>query len=139
MISYRAVALALALVSYLLLDYLIQSYRRNRRARELGCKRPPVRQNKLPGAVDTLVRLSKASKRDRVPDEFLAFFQEQDSDTWEQWILGSPQIFTTNPKNVQALLAIQFEDFEIGAQRGRIFFPMLGSGIFTADGKDWSV
>jgi len=46
-------------------------------------------------------------------------------------------IFTVEPENVKAILATQFEDFELGHVRRGNFFPMLGNGIFTADGQDW--
>jgi hypothetical protein len=124
-------------VVYLVVNSLISAYSRHRRAQELGCKTPDIRRNKLPGGIDFVLRLIDAEKRDQVPNEFVKIAQEQGRDTWEQSLWGKPQIFTTNPKNVQAVLATQFHDFEIGTQRKQVFFPMLGSGIFTQDGKDW--
>lgn len=44
---------------------------------------------------------------------------------------------TTDPENIKAILATQFEDFELGPMRRGNFFPMLGNGIFTADGEGW--
>lgn len=40
-------------------------------------------------------------------------------------------------KNIQAILATQFKDFDIGPVRRGNFFPLLGNGIFTQDGKAW--
>lgn len=45
---------------------------------------------------------------------------------------------TIEPENVKAVLASQFEDFELGPVRRANFFPLLGNGIFTADGEAWS-
>jgi cytochrome P450 len=46
-------------------------------------------------------------------------------------------IYTCDPKNIQAILATRFQDFELGETRRQSFFPLLGNGIFTADGKEW--
>lgn len=47
-------------------------------------------------------------------------------------------ITTSDPLNVQAILATQFSDFEMGSFRRDNFEDMLGHGIFTADGAEWS-
>jgi len=57
--------------------------------------------------------------------------------TWTQNVLGTTAYVTFEPKNIQAILATQFPDFEIGSLRRSNFFPMLGNGIFTVDGKAW--
>ena len=54
-------------------------------------------------------------------------------------MLGSNFYQTFEPKNIQALLATQFSDFALGDVRRQAFYPMLGNGIFTADGKAWCV
>jgi cytochrome P450 len=45
---------------------------------------------------------------------------------------------TFEPKNVQAVLATKFEDFEIGEKRHRAFRVLLGKSIFTSDGEFWA-
>ncbi|KAJ6179432.1 hypothetical protein N7519_009893 [Penicillium mononematosum] len=52
--------------------------------------------------------------------------------------LGRTHIFTIDPKNIQAVLATQFKDFELGSVRQISMHPLLGTGIFTADGEEWS-
>ncbi|OOF96432.1 hypothetical protein ASPCADRAFT_47635 [Aspergillus carbonarius ITEM 5010] len=52
--------------------------------------------------------------------------------------LGNDIISTAEPKNVQAVLATQFKDFELGQVRRNTMHWLLGSGIFTADGDHWS-
>ncbi|PLB39435.1 cytochrome P450 [Aspergillus candidus] len=47
-------------------------------------------------------------------------------------------IITCDPKNIQAMLAIQFNDFELGSSRRISLHPLLGNGIFTTDGEHWS-
>jgi cytochrome P450 len=47
-------------------------------------------------------------------------------------------VTTSDPENVQALLATKFHDFDMGSARKDGFFDLLGMGIFTADGEAWS-
>lgn len=46
-------------------------------------------------------------------------------------------VITVEPKNIQAMLATQFNDFYIGPARSGGFGPMFGPGIFTTDGERW--
>lgn len=54
-----------------------------------------------------------------------------------QNLLGKTAFFTTEPRNIQAILATQFKDFGLGDARNNNFFPLLGHGIFASDGKQW--
>lgn len=44
---------------------------------------------------------------------------------------------TIEPRNVQAILATKFKDFELGDNRKKSFEPLLGQGIFASDGPIW--
>ncbi|THC92955.1 hypothetical protein EYZ11_007573 [Aspergillus tanneri] len=57
--------------------------------------------------------------------------------TWYQNVLGYWHHVTNDPKNVQAILATQFNDFELGPVRKGSVAPFLGTGIFSTDGKEW--
>ncbi|KAL1599827.1 hypothetical protein SLS60_007632 [Paraconiothyrium brasiliense] len=57
--------------------------------------------------------------------------------TYETKILGDKVLFTCDPRNIQAILATKFKDFELGQVRTGSFAPLLGHGIFSADGKQW--
>jgi cytochrome P450 len=57
--------------------------------------------------------------------------------THRQYILGQTQYFTCDPKNVQAILATQFQDFDLGPARRGNMIATLGDGIFVQDGKAW--
>ena len=52
-------------------------------------------------------------------------------------MFGAEAIFTTDPQNVQTVLALKFKDFEVGEGRRKFLGPLLGKGIFTVDGEDW--
>jgi cytochrome P450 len=53
--------------------------------------------------------------------------------------LASKNMITTNdPENIQAMLATQFHDFDLGIGRKKFFFDVIGNGIFTAEHDDWA-
>ncbi|KAH8664403.1 putative cytochrome P450 [Xylariales sp. PMI_506] len=45
--------------------------------------------------------------------------------------------FTADPENVKTILSSRFKDFALGG-RSSIMGPMLGKGIFTTDGSEWT-
>jgi hypothetical protein len=45
--------------------------------------------------------------------------------------MGRELIFTSDPKNMQAILATQFKDFELGSPRRNALHSLLGSGIVS--------
>jgi hypothetical protein len=91
----------------------------------------------LPLSYDLVQRLNKADKKGVMPSEFVKVVEEAGATTFHTFVLGTRSVFTIDPKNVQAVLATQFNDFELGATRRNNFFPVLGLGIFTADGGYW--
>jgi hypothetical protein len=44
------------------------------------------------------------------------------------------QVFTCEPQHIKAILATQFAAFEKGPAFRDIFNPLLGTGVFAADG-----
>lgn len=54
--------------------------------------------------------------------------------TFRASMAGRHVVFTVEPKNVQTILALKFKDFELGAVRINALRPLLGHGIFCADG-----
>jgi hypothetical protein len=128
----------LAWCVYYILRAFVTSRRHARNAARLGCKPPLTRPYKYPLAIDLAQRVQKADKEKRVPDMFLEVYEELGRPgTWIQHFLGVDNLVTVDPKNIQALLATQFNDFALGISRRRNFIPMLGDGIFTVDGKAW--
>jgi hypothetical protein len=51
--------------------------------------------------------------------------------TYKYSVLGNNNIFTADEKNIQAILATQFNDPDLGPHRRGNFWPLLGNGIFT--------
>lgn len=110
-----------------------------RKAKALGCQPVHVLKNRLPLGWDLLQRFKAADAAGTLPEEMANIFRETGHRTFRASMLGSTFVNTVEPKNIQALLATQFRDFELGDLRRKTFFPMLGNGIFTADGKYWCV
>lgn len=130
------VSLAVLLASYIvysLATHLIHQ----RKAKALGCQPPHQQRNRLPLGWERLKRLQAANTAGTLPEEFMAMYQEEGCRTFRGSILGSDVVQTAEPRNIQALLATQFKDFDLGELRRKMFFPMLGNGIFTEDGKAW--
>lgn len=116
----------------------ITSQRRHRaEAERLGCKPPQLVSNSLPFGIDHVLRFLKADSEKRFPDMMVERVAEQGRSTFQTNLLGLETLLTTDPKNIQALLATQFQDFCLGKDRRGNFFPLLGNGIFTQDGKGW--
>ncbi|KAH8674572.1 cytochrome P450 [Tricladium varicosporioides] len=51
---------------------------------------------------------------------------------------NSSMISTSEPENVQAVLATKFQDFDLPPLRQSVFLPLLGVGLFTAEQHNWS-
>jgi hypothetical protein len=127
----------LAYVLYRTVATILTNRRLQAKAQELGCQPPPVFPNRLPFGFDHVQRALKADKEKSYPDMMIERVSEIGANTFQTDQLGSSILFTTEPKNIQALLATQFSDFCLGANRTGNFFPLLGNGIFTQDGKEW--
>lgn len=117
--------------------YLIENWRQSRQEKVLGCRRPHRQHNKLPFGIDYLWTVLKADREHRVPQELLKICRDTKHATFVHQCAGNDSIVTSDPKNVQAILALQFKDFSLGSRRSQNFYPMLGNGIFTTDGEMW--
>jgi hypothetical protein len=134
------VCLLFTYTAYYLLSSFLENRRHARNAAKLGCKSLPKRPYKLPFGIDMVLRIMKADEERRLPDMFIEVYEELGRPaTWTQYFAGAETIVTADPKNIQAILATQFNDFALGKARQRNFLPMLGNGIFTLDGKGWYV
>lgn len=132
-----AAGLLAAYIVYYLLSSFVSNRYHARKARELGCQPAFLRPYKYPLAVDLTWEVIQADRSQTVPAHFLEIYKKAGKTTWRQNALGTMAYVTVDPKNIQAILATQFQDFEIGSLRRNNFFPMLGNGIFTVDGKAW--
>ena len=116
-----------------------------RRAKELGCLPVQrIRHNRMPLGVDNVYRLLTADGRKKLPQELHKIYLEQGNatgdgavNTWMESKFGTSYYVTVEPRNVQAILATEFNDFEVGDVRNKASKSLLGTGIFILDGRNW--
>ncbi|TWU72695.1 hypothetical protein ED733_003751 [Metarhizium rileyi] len=139
------VGIALGAAVVVMLINTVQTRLRHRAmAKKLGCKPPVAAPSTEPSGIVATYRSAKASKEKRFPQ----FLQEQleKLNAREGRQVGTltfvtplfkRMIFTVDPQNIQAMLALKFTDFGLGVNRTDNFRPLLGNGIFAANGKQW--
>ncbi|KAJ8109051.1 hypothetical protein OPT61_g7742 [Boeremia exigua] len=62
---------------------------------------------------------------------------ERLGNTFHTRLAVQPVIATCEPENVKTILSLKFKDFSLG-NRANAFGPLLGHGIFNADGERWA-
>lgn len=129
---------------YSVITHIATSRRRARKARELGCKPVPRLNLNDPLGINNVRMLLKADKEKRLPEyseERMALISEREGrrvTTLQNTIAAEMSFFTIEPKNIQAILATQFKDFELGERRNGNFKPLLGHGIVSNTTKPYS-
>ena len=135
----------LAVVGFIGALYLLSSAikalslrsRYNAAARQHGCKPANRYPNLDPFLGLDLSRLlekeNKLGRRSRVfPD-----LHRKYGDTFSYKSLTPRRISTCSPKNIQAILATNAEDWGVEPIRGGFAEPFLGKGVFMHDGQTW--
>ncbi len=126
-------ALLLAIPKYLLyklVTSLATSFSNARKARQLGCKPPPYFPSPDPLGIVPVFNIIKAHNKGRLPEHVMersAKTSKQEGrlvHTMEAQFLRVPLLNTKDPKIIQALLATQFKDFELGPIRFGTFSPL---------------
>lgn len=116
----------------------ISLHRRKARFSKLhGCenlRRAP--QNDPFLGLDHFFALGKAAAQRRYLEYFRNLFDEV-GPTFGISLMGDDILFTNEPKNIQAVLAKNFADWEIGQRRKDCAAELLGVGVFTSDGETW--
>ncbi|KZL82686.1 cytochrome p450 [Colletotrichum incanum] len=108
-----------------------------RLARKLSCRPPPLEPSSLPLGIDTVLSSLHADREQRTPDHVAARFAALGVHTFRISLLGTKNLVTADPRNIQALLATQFSDFGMGLARSTNLKTVLGRSIFAADGAAW--
>ncbi|TVY59303.1 Cytochrome P450 52A5 [Lachnellula cervina] len=122
---------------YLSLSSILSSRQNAAKARQLKCQEPPELKSRYPFGIDLLLRLRDADRAKLFPVDLTQRFVDAGAITYQYTTPGSHHISTMDPKNIQAILATQFKDFDLGSTRRGNFWPLLGNGIFTQDGEGW--
>lgn len=131
-----------ALLLYKLSRAITTIIRHNRLSKQWNCHPPPTFPND-PTGISNAKELLAANDRGELPnllESRLKMMSKREGHpvaTMQLHVLRSWMFFTSDPKNIQALLATQFKDFELGSQRYGTFVSLLGNGIFSTDGAKW--
>lgn len=115
----------------------IVPFQRSQKSQALGCGIVPVEPTKWPLGLDMVRAGLQADKDQRTPDFVTERFQKMGRYTFRISILGTSNLITAEPKNVQAVLATQFSDFVMGRARKTNLKLILGRSIFAVDGAAW--
>lgn len=117
----------------------ISRKRRATEAKVRGCEDPPTLSRTGFLGLGRLSEVSKANKEGRTPQWFIEKFDEvgQDIHTFRASALDYELIVTRDPENARAIFQTNSRDFEISPHRKDIWSPLLGDGIFTAQGEAW--
>ncbi|KAJ7481351.1 cytochrome P450 [Mycena galericulata] len=78
-----------------------------------------------------------SNMKDIYPAEPLAIRMRDLGYTLSLRFLFQSRIITTEPENIKAILATEFTSFEKGAEFRSVMEPLLGTGVFAADGDMW--
>ena len=111
---------------------------RRRFIRENGCQPLARHYNKDPFfGLDVMRQNMKASKE----KNFLYTSQRRFHDlgiwTFGNKFFNIPVVATAEPENIKTVLSVKFKDYDLGLRKPYLT-PLLGSGIFNADGERWS-
>lgn len=104
-------------------------------ARKNGCKPAPRLLNQRPWGIDRLEQIFRANDESRLMELFLFHFRLWGT-TLEQVFLGTRAFGTIEPRNLEAILSSNFQDWSFGLRR-EVMFPLFGDGIFTQEGDAW--
>ena len=58
--------------------------------------------------------------------------------TFQSKVFGKLEVFSAEPRNIQAIFATDFESYEVHPLRYFAFQPLIGKGIMTMDGAHWA-
>jgi cytochrome P450 len=116
---------------------LLKPLRNHLKSRRLQCGPVPFEPTHWPFGIDTIRRSLLADREQRTPDFVFSRFEAMGCYTWGISLLGTSNLITAEPRNIQALLATQFDDFIMGTARRTNLKTALGRSIFAVDGAAW--
>ncbi|KAJ4376485.1 hypothetical protein N0V83_001769 [Neocucurbitaria cava] len=126
-----------AFLSYILYTRITLYLARRSFIKQNGCQPCTARFNKDPIlGLDVLKIMNYNSKHHIMLRENLKRFEKL-GNTFHNRIVTMPVIATREPENIKTVLSLKFKDYSFG-NRTAAFTPLLGHGIFNADGERWA-
>jgi cytochrome P450 len=129
---------ASAFLVYIIANRVSLYLARRRMMRENGCKPCPNVYNKDPIlGLDVLRENMKNHKLRHLLEGNRDRLRKFKANTYHSRIMTMPIIMTVEPENIKTILSLRFKDYSFG-NRKVAFDPLLGNGIFNADGEVWA-
>ena len=126
-----------AALSYILYARITLYIARRRFMKENGCQPCTAQFHKDPIlGLDVMKSMAYNSKHHITLQENRKRFQRL-GNTYHNRIVTMPFIATCEPENIKTILSLKFKDYSFG-NRQQNFTPLLGHGIFNADGERWA-
>jgi len=129
-VSVIAFGVFLAFTLYKLAAQLVDRFQKAAKAKSLGCKPAPTFPSPDPLGLINLYRLYQSNEAGQLPEfvidrvNVVSAQEGHPAFTFQTHIVRNWLFFTCDPKNIQALLATQFKDFEFGPIRYGTFSPL---------------
>lgn len=126
-----------SLVLFYTASLVYTSFRRRAKAKELGCEPPVTWRGGGFLGINLLRRMMKADKAGKFTNFMVDRYNELSAEigrpatTFQFTLFGITNIHTTDPKNIQALLATQFPEYGLGPERRNNMIALLGDGIVS--------
>jgi hypothetical protein len=135
-----------AYVFYSLLRLSIAAYQRAVAAKSRGCRPAPTYPSPDPTGILNAIKIVQANNAGRlnhhVVERIDTVSKQEGRPVWtfQTHIARSWLFFTCDPKNIQALLATQFKDFELGPIRFGTFngLYVFSAQLFRAYREGWA-
>jgi cytochrome P450 len=126
-----------ALLSYFLYTKIALYLARQQIIKQNGCKPCTSVFNKDPFfGIDVIQTMARNSKKRILLQENRKRFGTHGNTYWTRNVTH-PIIATCEPENIKTVLSLKFKDYSFG-NRQKAFGPLLGHGIFNADGERWA-
>ncbi|KXN80905.1 Cytochrome P450 52A3-A [Leucoagaricus sp. SymC.cos] len=146
---YLALAMTISLGVALTVKVLWDEVKVRIEARRLGAVLPPRVPDHWPGGLGILARTARVVKTGYIggishlwsfmptAESLDELYEKLGSYTINNRVLFENRILTADPDYIKIILATQFDGFEKGPETRWLFNPLLGTGVFAADGELW--
>lgn len=117
-------------IFYKTITHILWALGNAEKARQLGCQLGPQWPERDPLGLLELLDMIKAADEGKELEYFSGCFDKvsakagRQTHTMEGKFMRMPYVLTRDPKNIQAILATQFRDFELGPVRLGTFAPL---------------
>jgi hypothetical protein len=129
-LSALAAWLAFAFLLYKTVTRIIANHRLSMKAKKLGCQPPPTFTSPDPLGLINVAKLYMANEQGRLPEyavhrmDLTSKREGRSVFTIQLHIARNWLYFTHDPKNIQAMLAVNFASYELGPIRFGTFSPL---------------